>query len=134
MLFCMVSLFFPKTSSQKVFSSLSLMHVQIRANPDPNTHRISRNRTPISGCWFTTPVPEDDELDVGLRPDFFDEDQSQVEDALEELSRSASSVSRPFPDTGNEHRRNVRPRVAERRVNPHCTIPQGIHECSACMA
>ena len=59
------------------------------------------------------PVPEDDELDVGIRPDFFDEDQSEGEDALEELSRSASSVSRPFPDTGNEHSRNVRPRVAE---------------------
>ena len=39
---------------------------------------------------------EDDELDVGIRPGFFDEDQSEGEDALEELSRSARSVSRPF--------------------------------------
>ena len=38
------------------------------------------------------PVPEDDEIDVGIRPDFFDEDQSEGEDALEELSRSTGSV------------------------------------------
>ena len=111
----MVNLFFPKTLSRKVFNSLSLMHVRIRVNPDRRISRI--RRTPNPGCRFPAlpPVPEDDELDVGIRPGFFDEDQSESEDALEELSRSRSSGSnsRPSPVAGSDHGRNVRPRIAE---------------------
>ena len=65
---------------------------------------------------------EDDELDVGIRPGFFDEDQSEGEDALEELSRSrwSGSNSRPSPAAGSEHGRNVRV-----NVEPHCSHPVG---------
>ena len=93
MQFCMVSLLFPENV---VKEGVQQSFLDARADPsEPGSpiHIESQETEPqFPDAGSLPPVPEDDELDVGIRPDFFDEDQSEGEDALEELSRSTGSV------------------------------------------
>ena len=79
----------------------------------PIRNEPEQNESQIPNVESLPPVPEDSELDVAIRPGFFDEDQSENEDALDELVRSSGSNSRPLPATGSEHDRNVRARITE---------------------
>ena len=79
----------------------------------PIRNEPEQTESQIPNVESLPPVPEDIELDVAIRPGFFDEDQSENEDALDELIRSSGSNSRPLPATGSEHDRNVRARITE---------------------